>query len=189
MTQRLDPDERRKQLLSFGEEHFAEHGYDAMSVDEIAELAGVSKGTLYKYFGGRRGFYVSTIAEAVDGLLGALDSVDARDPADALVAMTSAFVGYAVAHDGIYLALVRGGLGADVEVVELLESVRTRAAERVFEVLELSASSPRLELAVAGWVAFVEATTARWIGTRSIAQAELVELLTRNLIDLLEANR
>lgn len=176
-------------MLEFGRAHFAQHGYDALSVDEIAALAGVSKGTIYNYFGGRRGFYLATISEVIDNLLAAIAPSDGAALADALPQMTAAFVDYAVANDGIYLALVRGGLGADDEVSELLERVRAAALDHVRDALGVAVLTPRLDLAIAGWVAFVEATTARWLPSRPLPAPELVELFTDNLFGLLEQNR
>ena len=61
MRRRLSPEERRAELIAFGRRFFAEHPADAFTMDEIAARAGVSKGLLYNYFGGRRGFYVATV--------------------------------------------------------------------------------------------------------------------------------
>src|SRR5687768_6253474 len=62
--QRLQIDERRAQLLELGLRLFAERAYDDVSIDDIAEEAGISKGLLYHYFGSKRDFYVATVREA-----------------------------------------------------------------------------------------------------------------------------
>jgi AcrR family transcriptional regulator len=51
---RLDVDERRTQLVELGLEHFGERAYDDVSIDAIAEAAGISKGLLYHYFPTKR---------------------------------------------------------------------------------------------------------------------------------------
>ena len=73
---RLTAAARRAQLIEVGREVFAERGYGATSVEEIAARAKVSKPILYDHFGGKEGLYavvvdreleyiVSRIAEAV----------------------------------------------------------------------------------------------------------------------------
>lgn len=54
---RLSARERRNQLVRVGRETFAEKGYDATSVEEIAERAGISKPVIYEHFGGKEGLY------------------------------------------------------------------------------------------------------------------------------------
>lgn len=49
--------ERREQLIGIGRQLFAAHGFDAVSVEEIASAAGVSKPVIYKHFGGKEGLY------------------------------------------------------------------------------------------------------------------------------------
>jgi AcrR family transcriptional regulator len=48
---------RRAQLIQVGREVFAENGYEATSVEEIATRAKVSKPIVYEHFGGKEGLY------------------------------------------------------------------------------------------------------------------------------------
>src|ERR1700712_1932987 len=57
-------DTRREQLLDAGIVIFATRQYEEVSIDEIAEACGVSRGLLYHYFRGKRDYYVSSIAHA-----------------------------------------------------------------------------------------------------------------------------
>ena len=43
---RLDLDRRRAQLLELGIDLFSKRSYEDMSIDEVAEAAGISKGLL-----------------------------------------------------------------------------------------------------------------------------------------------
>src|SRR5256885_4812542 len=61
---RLDLDARREQLMRVGLELFSTNSYDAVSIDEIAARAGISKGLLYHYFPSKREFYVAGVRAA-----------------------------------------------------------------------------------------------------------------------------
>ncbi len=50
MAKHVDKEQRQAELLEKAIEVFAERGYQATTMDEIAERAGVSKGMLYIYF-------------------------------------------------------------------------------------------------------------------------------------------
>lgn len=54
---RMSAVERRQQLVEVGRRIFAEYGYDASTVEEIAAVAGVSKPVVYEHFGGKEGLY------------------------------------------------------------------------------------------------------------------------------------
>ncbi|MGH3439706.1 MAG: TetR/AcrR family transcriptional regulator [Sciscionella sp.] len=61
---RMPRAERERQMLAVAEEVFAERGYVAASMDEIAERVGVSKPMLYEYFGSKEGLLVGAIRES-----------------------------------------------------------------------------------------------------------------------------
>jgi AcrR family transcriptional regulator len=51
---RLDPGQRREQILDTANALFAERTYDEVSVEDIASSAGVTRGLVHHYFGGRK---------------------------------------------------------------------------------------------------------------------------------------
>src|SRR3954452_13310994 len=56
--------ERERQMVRIAGEVFAEHGYVAASMDEIAELVGVSKPMLYEYFHSKEGLLLACIRQS-----------------------------------------------------------------------------------------------------------------------------
>jgi AcrR family transcriptional regulator len=56
--------DRERQMLDVAEEVFAERGYAAVSMEEIAVRVGVSKPMLYEYFGSKEGLLRATIGRA-----------------------------------------------------------------------------------------------------------------------------
>jgi AcrR family transcriptional regulator len=61
--------ERRQQLLDIGRALFAERGFDAASIEEIASRAGVSKPIVYEHFGGKEGLYAVVVDREMQSLL------------------------------------------------------------------------------------------------------------------------
>jgi AcrR family transcriptional regulator len=64
--------ERREQLLDIGRALFAQRGFDATSVEEIALKAGVSKPVVYEHFGGKEGLYAVVVDREMSKLLAAI---------------------------------------------------------------------------------------------------------------------
>lgn len=61
--------QRREQLLDVGRRVFAERGYEAATVEEIAAVAGVSKPVVYEHFGGKEGLYAVVVDREIESLL------------------------------------------------------------------------------------------------------------------------
>jgi AcrR family transcriptional regulator len=66
---RMSGTERRAQLLGVARRLFAERGFDATSIEEIAAKAGVSKPVVYEHFGGKEGLYAVVVDREVAALL------------------------------------------------------------------------------------------------------------------------
>lgn len=71
--------ERREQLVEVGRKLFAAKGYEAVSVEEIAAKAGVSKPVVYEHFGGKEGLYAVIVDREVTFLVSTIN--DALTPA------------------------------------------------------------------------------------------------------------
>ncbi len=69
---RMSGQQRREQLLDVGRRLFAEKGFEAVSVEEIAAKAGVSKPVVYEHFGGKEGLYAVVVDREMGYLLGSV---------------------------------------------------------------------------------------------------------------------
>ena len=58
-----------EQLISIARQIFAERGFDATSVEEVAARAKVSKPVVYEHFGGKEGLYAVVVDREVRSLL------------------------------------------------------------------------------------------------------------------------
>ncbi|RSN20235.1 TetR family transcriptional regulator [Streptomyces sp. WAC 05977] len=61
---RMPRAERMRQMIQIAEEVFAERGYSAASMDDIAERVGVSKPMLYEYFNSKEGLLLACIQQS-----------------------------------------------------------------------------------------------------------------------------
>lgn len=61
--------QRREQLIEVGRRVFADRGFEAATVEEIASRAKVSKPVVYEHFGGKEGLYAVVVDREVRSLL------------------------------------------------------------------------------------------------------------------------
>ncbi len=78
MTMRPSSIAKRESILAAAEESFLAAGYDAVTMDDIAERAGVSKQTAYAHFGSKDALFVELVTSMTRG---AGDPVLADPPA------------------------------------------------------------------------------------------------------------
>lgn len=183
---RLEVEERRRQLLEVGGRLFAQRSFDDISIDEIAQAAGISKGLLYHYFPSKRDFYVELIRKAGQDLLSATAGVAASSE-DPVRAGLDAWLDYIEEHERGYIMLMQGGIGSDPEVRQIVDDTRERFARRILGGVDNP--SPALRLAVRGWIGFVEGATLDWARDRPLGRERLHTLLVGSFLAALEQAR
>ena len=83
-TQKLDRDRR---ILDAATALFRNRGYEATHIEQIAEMAGLSVGTLYNYYKNKGDLLVAIVSVEVHDILAAGQVLVAMPPADAAVAL------------------------------------------------------------------------------------------------------
>ena len=79
---RMTAQQRREQLLSVGKSLFAARGYEAVTMEEIAAAAEVSKPVVYEHFGGKEGLYAVIVDRELQTLLKRItDALTGEHPA------------------------------------------------------------------------------------------------------------
>jgi AcrR family transcriptional regulator len=186
---RLDNDQRRAQLLALAKRAFSDRAYDDVSIDDLARVASISKGLLYHYFPTKRDLYVAGLREISDELVEAITRVpESLAPIDRVRTSVDAYLEHIARHSRAFVALMRGGIGSDPEVVAVIESVRTRLFDKFLlgsPFAVLLAGDARFETAVRGWIGFVEAASIDWCANPRLSRVELRELLTEVLFEIL----
>ena len=96
--------DNRENLLDCAQALFAARGYDAVGVQEIVEAAGVTKPTLYHYFGCKRGLLDALLEERYAGLIPRLRQAAAnnRDVSMALRQVAQVYFDFARANAQFY---------------------------------------------------------------------------------------
>ncbi len=182
---RLQVDERRAQLLDLGLRLFSTRPYDDVSIDDIASEAGVSKGLLYHYFGGKRAFYAATVALAAERLVDAVTPSETLPPLARLQAGVVAYLGFVTERQAAYLALMHGGLGADSHVLSVVQDSRRRIVEVLLSGLGLADRRPVFRVAARAWIGAVEAAALDWLAHGDLDEDELIVLAVGTLQRLL----
>ena len=105
---RMSAAQRREQLIAIGRQLFAERGFDATSIEEVAARAKVSKPVVYEHFGGKEGLYAVVVDREVRSLLDRIaGALTAGHPRELLEQAALALLDYIQADTDGFRVLVR----------------------------------------------------------------------------------
>jgi AcrR family transcriptional regulator len=174
----MEVDARRRQLIEAAGDAFGHRPYEQVSVEEIADAAGVSRGLLYHYFPGKRALYLEVIRHGVSALLIAMSQPQRMSADDELRLALDAYVRHARSRSYPFGTV----LHADREVDAIVETFRQSLLARILVGLPTTARrNPATSLAIRGWMGYVETLTVSWLEHPDIPQDALIELLARPL--------
>ena len=114
--------EKRAALLEAAGALFCAHGFDSVSLDAIAQAAGVSKLTIYSHFGDKDGLFSAAVeARCQDQLPHGLFNVDEALPLEAaLRRIGHAFVALVYSDDAVQLMrMIAGQASASTRLARL----------------------------------------------------------------------
>ncbi|HWP65072.1 MAG TPA: TetR/AcrR family transcriptional regulator [Candidatus Limnocylindria bacterium] len=101
----------RQHVLEAAVRVFAEHGFEATKMQDIAQAADLSLGTIYSVFPGKHELYEAILAEHGQALLALVQEVHDRKlaPREALDALIAIYVDYFVGHPDFLRMHLRSG--------------------------------------------------------------------------------
>lgn len=157
---RMTPDERRRQLVGIGLRKFVERPVQDLSLDEVAEAAGVSRGLLFHYFPTKTDYQRAVVAAAGRRVRRNVTPDDGVVGDAALRQVVERFLDQVGRRREWYVALVRGQT----------ELSRAASGDPMAQVTWFVAELACRELglgddalpAAHGWVAYLEDRALQW---------------------------
>jgi AcrR family transcriptional regulator len=194
----MTPDDRREQLLDLGVRLLSTRSVDELSIDVLAEEAGISRGLLYHYFGNKHDFHRAVVRKAADDLIAVTAPPQEGEPLDRLARSLEAYVDYVVANHAGYTSLVRAAAGGDEALREIYEEARGVLTDRIFEASDAQggrlldvfgvADTPVARVMVRGWSAMAEDVVLAWVrDPQGVSKTELLSTVAAALPGVLSA--
>jgi AcrR family transcriptional regulator len=186
---RMTPESRREQLLELGTRLLSTRALDEISIELLAEEAGISRGLLYHYFGNKQEFHVAVVRRAVEDLYAITAPRDIGDPLEQLSVSLGAYVDYVTENYTGYVSLIRAASGGNEELRAIYQDARRALTDRIFAIAgpeELAAlgvvDTPATRLLTDGWAALVENVVVAWVeDPHGLSREELLNRLALSL--------
>jgi AcrR family transcriptional regulator len=182
---RLDSDDRRAQILREARRLFRKRTYSAVSTEEIARRAGVTRGLVHHYFGTKRELFLEVARDAIataPTLPGAGLSVDR--PLDELVAQGVTMWLDAIESDPQMFLVVFGaeGFGRDRALERIVAAGREATVDAMIALLGWEGTGEGGRAALRSYAGLVEAATREWIQRKTLTREQVHALLSAALV-------
>ena len=166
---RLTAEERRSQLFGVALSLFAERGFAATTMDDIAEAAGVTKPLVYQHFDSKRALYLELMdvfsLQLVERIVTA--TAEARGPREQVEVGMAAFFEMMVGNEQAFRLLYGRDAPDDPELGQALSRVEDTIAQAIDPLIDAGLDPEhRLRLAY-GIVGMAEGATRHWIEGRA----------------------
>ncbi|MGA9490624.1 MAG: TetR/AcrR family transcriptional regulator [Mycobacterium sp.] len=180
MRRRLQPEQRREQLLDTAAAMFAEMPYDDVMVHEIAANAGVSRALIYNYFPSKRELYVAVFQRASNGFLARVSRDQQLPLAEQLATALEAHIQSLLDHPFEAVTINRITSSDDPAIQAIVTEELNVVGRRLVDQL-VAQGRPRGagEILVEGWLAFVRAACVKWIYSQNISRQDLTVMCLR----------
>ncbi|MGA5123099.1 TetR/AcrR family transcriptional regulator [Streptomyces pseudogriseolus] len=185
---RLSVEERRTQLLEAALSLFAHRAPEDVSLDDVAEAAGVSRPLVYRYFpGGKQQLYEAALKSAADELRDCFDEPQAGPLLPRLTRAVERYLAFVGRHDAGFSALLQGGSVVETSrTTAIVDGVRRAAAEHILRHLGVDEPGPRLRMTIRMWITAVEAASLIWLDEdKQPPQEELRDWLVEQFVAVL----
>jgi AcrR family transcriptional regulator len=163
MSMRLPAQQRRAQLLGVAIEVFAEGGFHATSMDDVAEAAGVTKPVLYQHFPSKRALYRELLddvdAQLVAAIVGATSG--ATSGRERTQEGFAAYFHFVSENRAAFRLLFGASVRNDPEFAAVAEGAIDRIADLIADLIEIQAPPDHRRVLAHAIVGMAESTSRR----------------------------
>jgi AcrR family transcriptional regulator len=165
---RLSAGERRDQLFDVALSLFAERGYAATTMDDIAEAAGVTKPLVYQHFDSKRALYLELMDFVSRKLIDAIahSTAQADGPRQQVELGFAAYFELVVGNEDAFRLLYGRDAPDDPELGDALRRVEDAIAEAIDPLIDAGLDPEHRLLLAYAVVGMAEGASRHWMAGR-----------------------
>jgi AcrR family transcriptional regulator len=174
---RLTAEQRRHQLFAVALELFAQRGYRATTMDDIAEAAGVTKPLVYQHFSSKRALYLELVDSIAQELLIAVRGavMRAEGPRQQVEMGFAAYFRLVINREAEFRLLYGRDHADDKELGRALRMVEDAIAEAIDPLIDAGLDDNHRRLLAYAVVGMAEGASRRFIAERPSGGVEAEE--------------
>jgi AcrR family transcriptional regulator len=141
---------RRSFILDAALEEFFEHGYSGTRMDDVAQRAGVSKGTVYLYFDSKKELFQALISSLISPKLAEIEAIAINTPCIFTALQQIALFGPIMIRESKLPRLMKVIIGDSHLFPDIVTRYRETVVERILGIVSrmLEAAAARGEISI-----------------------------------------
>ena len=185
---RLEPDQRRSQILACARRLFGERPYAEVSTSDIAREAGVARGLINHYFGTKRDLYLAVVRQIMIIPPFAVDDLPAEPLHERISVSLDRFLDAVSRNRSMWLTTIGlHGTGRDPDIDQIVSESEEITTDRVLTVLQLEDAAENredLRAVIRSFGALARAATREWLGRGRLTREQTKLLLAQSLLTI-----
>jgi AcrR family transcriptional regulator len=183
MSVRLPAEERREQILDVAVQVFARQGFHGTSMNDVAEVAGVTKPVLYQHFDSKQDLYLALMQEAGDQMLAAISTAAAGAPTSRArtEAGYGAYFRWVADHPSAFLLLFGSRASRDEESTDAIRKLTNLVAAGIEPLIDADIPAEHRRTLAHGLVGLAEGVSRHLV---ELGREFDPEILARQVADL-----
>lgn len=161
MTTRLPADQRRRQLLDIACRVFADRGFHASAMDDIAGAAGVTKPVLYQHFTSKRALFIEVLRDVGGQLMASLGTAtsEVTKGRDRVQAGFAAYFRFVTENEPAFRVLFGAAARNDPEFAQIVDGVLEEVAAAISQLIEIEGTQEHRRVLAHAVIGIAEATS------------------------------
>ena len=161
MATRLPAEQRRRQLLDVACQVFAERGFHATSMDDLATQAGVTKPVLYQHFSSKQALFLELLDDLGRQLLGelAVATGAAHTGRERVAEGFASYFRFVTGNEAAFRVLFGASVRNDPEFTEVVDRILDDAAGAIIHLIEIEGTTEHRRVLAHALIGIAEATS------------------------------
>jgi AcrR family transcriptional regulator len=179
---RLLPGQRRTELIRIAAGEFAAKAYQDVLMTEVADIAGVSRALVYRYFPTKRDLFAAVYDDAANRLIATSTFHPGQDLIEQVLAGLDAHLDFFEANARTVLVANRGELAGDPVIQAIITDELAELRHAMLDAMGVKGRARACaSTALYGWLSFVRAVCVDWLAGKILTRQEIRNMCLRTL--------
>ncbi|WP_306319100.1 MULTISPECIES: TetR/AcrR family transcriptional regulator [unclassified Streptomyces] len=185
---RMEPDERRAEILAVARKRFGSAGYASVSISDIAAEAGVARALVNHYFGDKRQLYLEVVRQMMVIPASVSQRLPRATAEQRLAVCVDRWLEVVDRNRDMWLAAIGMDSLGDPEVDRIMLEADEIATDRILEaamMTDVTEGREQLRAMMRAQSAMLKAASREWLERGTLTRDDLHVFLTRTVLHLL----
>lgn len=186
---RLEPDQRRAEILAVARRLFGQASYSTVSTSDIAGEAGVARALINHYFGNKRELYLEVVRQMMVIPASVAENLPRSTVEERLALCVDRWLDVVERNREMWLsAIAAEAVGRDSDIEQVMLESDEIAADRVLDAAmmgDVTEGREQLRAMIRSYGSMLKSASREWLVRGTLTRGDLHIMLTQSVVHLL----